>query len=172
MDKNVAAKVEELVEKIRNNGSAKFSNGDFKTLVHAVVSDHDFKAKKFFIKADQIVEEEHCIADAMDKFMDKFLKHVGLASEEERKSIISSFEYSSKDTEFMFDLIEEAMSQYIDTGKGMKLFRNKKLELTLKRKDRTGKYDGQVTFNKTVVNKDMKVIKLQAKAAEAAKTEA
>ncbi len=168
MKQKVQLTVNELVEKIKNNGSAKFSKADFQLMVYAIVSDKEFKAKKFFIRANELVEEEGSIAAAMDEFLNQFLKHVGISSEDERAGIIDSFEISPKMVDFMRDLVEEATYQYLESGKSMKLFKEKKLQLTLKKIIRTGKYEGQQTFKKSVVDKEVQVIKLQKKAADPA----
>lgn len=165
MNQKVQVTVDELLKKITENGSKKFSKADYQLLTYAIISDKTFKTKKFFIKANELVEESGSVAESMDAFLNQFLKHVGIGSEEERQSIIDSFEFSPKMVDFMQDLIEEAMHQYLEAGKSLKIFKDKKLQLTLKKIVRTGKYEGQKTYKKSVVDKDLQVIRLQQKAA-------
>ena len=148
--KNVSKSVNELVEELKANGSSRFSKADFQTLIYGILSDKDFKVKKHLIKNDEVVEEEYSINDGVRKFMDKLLKHAGMSKPEEREQIIDSFEYTPKDVEWIGDCVDEAMYIYTECDKNLPLFRDKMLQLTVKKMVRSGKFEGTVTYKKMV----------------------
>lgn len=151
--KVVKKAVDSIIEDLTANESKRFSKADFQTLVYGVLSDKNFKAKKFLIKNDEIVTEEYSINTGMNKFLDKLLKHAGMSDAGERAAIIETFEYSPKDTEWVMDAVDEAMYIYTDCDKNMRMFRDKMLQLTIKKMVRTGKFDGQVTYKKMVADR-------------------
>lgn len=142
-----------MVEELKQNPSARFSKADFQGLIYAVLADKDFKAKKFVLKNDDLVEEDNDINGAMRKFMDKLLKHAGMSDPAERSAIIDTFEFGSRDIEWVADAVDEAMYQYVECGKNMRMFRDKMMLLSIKKITRSGKFEGRVTFKKTVVDR-------------------
>lgn len=153
--KNVDITVTALVEELKSNGSARFSKSDFQTLVYGILSDPDFKAKKYLLRSSQLVEEEYSYGQAMRKFMDKLLKHAGIANAAERTQVLDTFEYSAKDIEWVTDAVDEAMHIYTECGKNMRVFRDKMLQLTVKKVERSGKYaeKNKFTYKKSVMNR-------------------
>lgn len=153
-EKKVVKKtVTELVDDLKKNPSKRFSKSDFQMLVFGILSDDTFKAKKYLLKNTTIEEEEYTIADGMQKFLDKLLKHAGMTDSAERARIIETFEYNSKDVEFVSDAVDEAMYQYSECDKNMRMFRDKMLQLTIKKMVRTGKYNGKITYKKMVMDR-------------------
>ena len=160
--KKFSNNVEDIVTQLKNNPSTRFSKTDFQILLYAVMSDPTFKAKKYVLRNDELVETFEDMSEGMKKFLDKFLKHVGLSKSSERDSIIESFEYGPRDVEWITDVIDEAMYLYTETGKSMKLFRDKMLQLGIRKMVRSGKYDGKVTYKKSVVDRVAALKKKQA----------
>lgn len=151
--KMVAKSVSSLVQELQENPSTRFSKSDFQTLVYGILSDKDFKAKKYLLKGDSITEEDLDIHGGLYKFLDKLLKHAGVSDSDERNSIIEGFEYGPKDIEWITDAVDEAMSIYSDCGKNMRMFRNKMLQLTITKMVRSGKYAGKITYKKSVLDR-------------------
>lgn len=164
--KNVSTSVESLIEELRKNPSSRFSKSDFQMLVYAVLADKDFKAKKWLLKNDQLVEDASDIGNGMRKFMDKLLKHAGMSKDSERAAIIDSFEFGSRDVEWVSDAVDEAMFIYTECGKNLRIFRDKMLNLSVKKMTRSGKYNGKVTYKKAVVDRMLALQKRQSKKAE------
>lgn len=161
--KTIKVTVNNIVEDLKKNPSKRFSKSDFQTLVYGILSDEDFKAKKFLLKNTDIQEEEYSINDGMNKFLDKLLKHAGMTDVNERGKIIESFEYNSKDIEFITDAVDEAMYQYSECGKNMRMFRDKMLQLTIKKMIRSGKYNGKITYKKMVMDRAAMLAKKNSK---------
>lgn len=159
MAKNIEACVEKIVDEIKKGDSARFSKTDFQILVFGILADKDFKAKKYLLKKDGIQEEEVSYNDAMRKFLDKLLKHAGISESAEREGILDSFEYSYKDMEWIIDCVDEAMTIYTDCGKNMRMFRDKMLQLTIRKIKRTGAHEGKWTYKKTVLDRVSKMKK-------------
>lgn len=159
-DKKIAANsVKDMVEKLKADPTTRFSKNDFQTLVYAVLSDKEFKAKKYLMRAQDMIEEEYSPNQAMGKFMDKLLRHAGMANPQERANVIDTFECSPKDMEWISDAVDEALWIYTDCGKNTRLFRDKMLQLTIKKIERNGKYAGQIGFKKQVVDRAAKLAK-------------
>ena len=161
--KTVNVTVENMIEELKKNPSSRFSKADFQMLIYAILSDKDFKAKKHLLRNDQIIEEECDIGAGMRKFLDKLLKHAGMTDAGERDQIIDTFEYGVRDIEWIEDAVDEAMYQYSETGKNMRIFREKMLQLTIKKMVRSGKYAGTITYKKTVVDRALALQKRQEK---------
>ena len=159
----VTPSVKLMVEELKQNPSARFSKADFQGLIYAVLADKDFKAKKFVLKNDALVEEDNDIGAAMHKFMDKLLKHAGMSDPAERTAVIESFEYGVRDIEWVADAVDEAMYQYCECNKIMRMFRDKMLQLSVKKMVRSGKWEGQLTFKKTVVDRALALQKRKEK---------
>lgn len=159
MAKTIEANVEKIVEEIRNGESARFSKTDFQILVYGILADKNFKAKKYLLKKDGIQEEETSYCEAIRKFLDKLLKHAGIAESAEREAILDSFDYSYKDMEWIIDCVDEAMAIYTDCGKNMRMFRDKMLQLTIRKIKRTGAHEGKWTYKKTVMDRMAKMKK-------------
>ena len=151
--------VKELVEELKENPSTRFSQYDFQTLVFGVLADKDFRAKKYLLKADGIEEEEVEFNSGLKRFLDKLLKHAGMADSTERSNVIDTFEYNAKDVEWITGAVDEAMAIYTDCDKNMRMFRDKMLQLTIRKMKRSGKYDGQITFKKMVVDRQLALAK-------------
>lgn len=157
--KNVSYAVSSIVEELKKNPSARFSKSDFQILVYGILSDKDFKAKKYLLRNDALVEDEIDIGAGMTKFLDKLLKHAGVSESSERTKIIDGFEYGPRDIEWVTDAVDEAMYQYTECGKNMRMFRDKMRQLTIKKMVRSGKYDGKITYKKTVVDRALAIEK-------------
>lgn len=161
--KNNAANVAAIVEDLKKNPSSRFSKSDFQALVYGVLADKDFKAKKYLLRNDQLVEEDADFNAGLNKFLDKLLKHAGMADSGERSQIIDSFEFGARDVEWITDAVDEAMFIYTECGKNMRMFRDKMLNLSVKKMIRSGKYDGKVTYKKSVVDRALALEKRKAK---------
>lgn len=161
--KAVATSVASIIEELKANPSSRFSKSDFQALIYGILSDKDFKAKKYVLRNDQLVEEDADIDAGLYKFLDKLLKHAGMTDSGERSQIINSFEYGPRDIEWVADAVDEAMCIYTECGKNMRMFREKMLQLTIKKMVRTGKYDGKVTYKKMVVDRALALKKRQEK---------
>ena len=157
--KNVSYAVSSIVEELKKNPSARFSKSDFQILVYGILSDKDFKVKKYLLRNDALVEDEVDIGAGMTKFLDKLLKHAGVSESSERAKIIDGFEYGPRDIEWVTDAVDEAMYQYTECGKNMRMFRDKMRQLTIKKMVRSGKYDGKITYKKTVVDRALAIEK-------------
>lgn len=151
--KDVSMTVASIVEELKKNPSSRFSKSDFQTLVYGVLSDSDFKAKRYLLKNDEIMEEDANINSSMKKFLDKLLKHAGMTDSAERANIIDTFEFAPKDVEWLTDAVDEAMYLYSECGKNMRMFRYKMLQLAVKKMVRSGKYEGKVTYKKMVTDR-------------------
>lgn len=160
--KVVNASVEAFTEELKKNPTNRFSKADFQMLIYAILSDKNFKAKKYLLRADGLVESEYCISDAFERFLDKVLKHAGVSSANERSVIIEGFELGMKDTEWITDAVDEAMYIYTECGKNMRMFRDKMIQMSIKKMVRSGKYDGKITYKKTVVDRALAYQKRQA----------
>ena len=161
--KIVNSSVDEIVKELKSNPSSRFSKSDFQTLVFAILSDKNFKAKKYVLRNDEMVEDEADINQAMLKFLDKLLKHTGISNPNQRAEILDTFEYGSRDLEWVSDAVDEATAIYTDCGKNMRMFRDKMLQLTIKKITRTGKYDGKITYKKSVLDRAAALSKRQKK---------
>ena len=149
-------KVDEIIEKLKKDPSSRFSKGDFQTLVYVVLSDEDFKAKKYLIQNSELQEEDVSIGDGMKKFLDKVLKHAGMSDSAERAKVIDTFEYSPKDIEWVTDAVDEAMHIYTECGKNMRMFRQKMLQLAVKKITRS---DGRLSYRKVVTDRSKNLAK-------------
>lgn len=165
--KTVSVSVEAIIEDLKKNPSSRFSKSDFQGLVYGILADKDFKAKKWLLKNDQLVEEDADIEAGLFKFLDKLLKHAGMTDSGERAKIIESFEFGARDVEWVSDAVDEAMYIYTECGKNMRMFRDKMLNLSVRKMTRSGKYDGKVTYKKSVVDRALALQKRQAKKAGA-----
>lgn len=151
--KMVETRVENIVEEIKNNPSKRFSKADFQVLVYGVLADSDFKGKKYLLRNQQLLEEEVSYNQGLKKFLDKLLKHAGMTDSTERAQVIETFEYYPKDLEWVSDAVDEAMFIYSECDKNMRIFRDKMLQLTVKKIVRSGKYDGKISYKKQVVDR-------------------
>lgn len=165
--KNVAVSVTAMIEELKKNPSSRFSKSDFQMLVYGILADPDFKAKKWLLKNDQLVEEDVDTGAGLKKFMDKLLKHAGVSKDNERAAIIESFEFGSRDVEWVSEAVDEAMYIYTECGKNMRVFRDKMLNLSIKKMVRSGKFDGKVTYKKSVVDRALALQKRMTKKADA-----
>lgn len=141
--------VTEVVEKLKGSGNARFSQDDYKTLAYAVLSDKEFKAKKYLFKNDEL-EADVSYVEEMGKFLDKLLKHAGIMDKTERESVISSFEFTANDVEWVTEVSDTINHIYLDCGKSLRMFRKELSQLTIKRIKRTGKYEGRDGYKKTI----------------------
>ena len=105
------------------------------------------------VKNDEIIEQHTSLNDAMKKFMDKLLKHAQMSDSTERARVIESFEFGPRDIEWIADAVDEAMYQYSECGKNMRMFRDKMLQLSVKKMVRSGKSAGKITYKKSVVDR-------------------
>ena len=163
MANKVEANVAKMVEELKKNPSARFSKSDFQGLVYAILADKDFDTKKYVIKNDEMVEIHSSMNAAMSKFMDKLLKHAQMSDSTERARVIESFEFGPRDIEWIADAVDEAMYQYSECGKNMRMFRDKMLQLSVKKMVRSGKSAGKITYKKSVVDRALALQKRTAK---------
>ena len=163
MANKVEANVAKMVEELKKNPSARFSKSDFQGLVYAILADKDFDTKKYVIKNDEMVEIHSSMNAAMAKFMDKLLKHAQMSDSTERARVIESFEFGPRDIEWIADAVDEAMYQYSECGKNMRMFRDKMLQLSVKKMVRSGKSAGKITYKKSVVDRALALQKRTAK---------
>ena len=163
MANKVEANVAKMVEELKKNPSARFSKSDFQGLVYAILADKDFDTKKYVIKNDEMVEVHSSMNAAMAKFMDKLLKHAQMSDSTERARVIESFEFGPRDIEWIADAVDEAMYQYSERGKNMRMFRDKMLQLSVKKMVRSGKSAGKITYKKSVVDRALALQKRTAK---------
>lgn len=161
--KVVKASVADMIKELEANESARFSKSDFQMLVYSVLADKDFKPKKYLVRNDEIVEQDIDIAGGMFKFLDRVLKHAGMDKADERQGVINTFEFGVRDIEWIVDAVDEASFIYTEAGKNLRMFRDKMLQLTVKKMVRTGKYDGKVTYKKTVLDRAAQLKKRQDK---------
>ena len=61
------------------------------------------------------------------------------------------------------DAVDEAMYQYSECGKNMRMFRDKMLQLSVKKMTRSGKSAGKITYKKSVVDRALALQKRTAK---------
>ena len=151
--------VSTMIDDLKSSPSGRFSKAAFQMLVYSVLADKDFKSKKYLLKGDTLSEVDSSISSGMRDFMDKLLKHAGVSEQVERDQILDGFEYSPKDIEWIMDSVDEAMSIYTECGKNMRMFRDKMLQLSVKKSERTGKYAGKVTYKKKVVDRNEQIKK-------------
>ena len=163
MANKVEANVAKMVEELKKNPSTRFSKSDFQGLVYAILADKDFDTKKYVIKNDEMVEVHSSMNAAMAKFMDKLLKHAQMNDSTERARVIESFEFGPRDIEWITDAVDEAMYQYSECGKNMRMFRDKMLQLSVKKMVRSGKSAGKITYKKSVVDRALALQKRTAK---------
>ena len=163
MANKVEANVAKMVEELKKNPSARFSKSDFQGLVYAILADKDFDTKKYVIKNDEMVEVHSSMNAAMAKFMDKLLKHAQMSDSTERARVIESFEFGPRDIEWIADAVDEAMYQYSECGKNMRMFRDKMLQLSVKKMVRSGKSAGKITYKNSVVDRALALQKRTAK---------
>lgn len=147
---NASKKVADVVAKINSNKSARFSRGEYTELIYALIQDDSHTFKKFALKGDQITEDGETLSRSARKFFSKLLKHAGLKTEEEINSVLDTFEYSPKDVEWISDIVDEAIRIYTDSGKSVVVMKDALRRLTLKKVERTGKFNGQITYRRTV----------------------
>lgn len=161
--KVVKTAVADIIQDIKDNDSRRFSKGDFQALVYAILADKNFNAEKWIQRGDELVSETFSINADLRKFLNKLLKHAGISDPVQRDHVIDAFEYSPKDIGFVTDAVEEAMYQYAESGKNLTIFREKMLRMSIKKIVRTGKYDGQITYKKSVVDRKATLAKRKAK---------
>lgn len=160
----ISTLVEKVMEDLKKNDSPRFSKGDFQTLVYAIMQDPNFKVEKFVIKGDEIVKSEYSVNSEMRKFLDKLLKHAGMTKPEERESVIDTFAYGVNDIAWVTDAVDEAMYIYLESGKNLRVFRDKLRQLTLKRVERGNEGEKTVNYKKSVVDKERALLKRKMKA--------
>ena len=151
--RRVESNVERMVGELRSNPSARFSYSDWNALIFAILSDPDFRAKKLLLRDDRMVEFDVDIRASFIKFLEKVLRHAGMEDRSERLRVIDSFEFGPRDLEWVSETVDEAMFLYTEAGRNMRIFRNKALQLSLKKMARSGKYGGRITYKKSVVNR-------------------
>lgn len=95
--------------------------------------------------------------------MDKLLKHAGLSDSSERQNVLDTFEYSPKDVEWVCDAVDEAMTLYVDSGKSMRVFRDKMHILGYSKMIRSGKHAGKYGYKKTVIDRAADLAKKKKK---------
>lgn len=165
----VSSLVNKVLEDLKKNESSRFSKGDFQALVYAVLQDPSYKLEKFVIKGDEIVKSESSVNAEMRKFLDKLLKHAGMSKPEERESVIDSFAYGVNDISWVTDAVDEAMWLYSESGKNLRIFRDKLRQLSVKKIVRTGKAEGKIGYKKSVTDKEAALNARKLKASQEAK---
>lgn len=142
--------VENMLTELKNNPSKRFSKTDFQNLIYAILMDDEYMAKTYLTRANGILEEGKNYRAAMLKFLDKLLKHAGMSDSSERQKVLNTFEFGYRDVEWIADAVDEATYQYVEAGKNMRVFRDKLIQLTLKKAVRTGKQAGKITYKRTI----------------------
>lgn len=165
----ISSLVDKVVEDLKNNESSRFSKSDFQALVFAVLQDPNYKLEKFVIKGDEIIKSKHSVNADMRKFLDKLLKHAGMSKPEERESVIDSFAFGVNDISWVTDAVDEAMWLYSESGKNMRIFRDKLRQVSLKKITRTGKHEGKIGYKKSVADKEAALAQRRLKASSANK---
>ena len=146
--------VESMIESLKSGPSTRFSKTDFQCLVYAILSDPDFKAKRYLTRSDTPDKESsYDFNRAIYKFMHRLLKHAGMMDSRERAAVIETFEYGPRDVEWIVDAVDEATYIYTECGKNMHLFRNKMMNLSIRKMTRK---DGKESYKKAVMNRSMK----------------
>lgn len=145
--------VMEMLRELSEDPSTMYSRTKYQALVYGILADPDFKAKKILMHHGELVEVDYSIHEKFIRFLDKFLKHAGVTERSERMQIIESFEMTPKDTEWFTDAVDEAIYQYMECGKNMRLFQDRMLRLTIKKIRRTGSHKGEVSYKKSVVDR-------------------
>lgn len=163
--------VKEVISDINNNDSKRFSKGDFQLLVYAVLSDPDFKMEKWIMSGGDLVKIEDSVNEKMKKFLHKILKHAGVTDTTQRDALIESFEFEPRDIDFVIDAVQEAMWQYSEADKPIWVFQDKMRRLALKRIKRTGKFEGQISYKKSVSDRQKAINERKARLAAKLKEE-
>ena len=158
-DKKMAAvTVASIVEDLKSNPSKRFSKSDYQTLVYAICADKDFKVKKYVLRGDKTSEEEYDVNAAMSKLFDKLLKHAGMSNAVERQAVVDSFSFNAKDVEWVAEAVDEAMFIYSECDKNLRIFRDRMLQLTIRKIVRSGKYAGKTTYKKMVLDRTADIL--------------
>lgn len=155
----ISGLVSKLVDDISKDPTSRFSKSDFQGLVYAVLQDPCYHVEKFILKSDRIVKSEESVNADMRKFLDKLLKHAGMSDSNERTAVIDSFTFGVNDISWITDAVDEAMWLYTESGKNMRVFRDKLTQLSFKKFKRSGKYDGKISYKKTVTDREMNLAK-------------
>lgn len=151
MATEVISIVKDMEDKLRNNPSTRFSQSDFEELIYALIKDNSHKIKNHQIKKLEIVSEDGTsVSDDARAFFKKLLKHSGINNEEEMDVLIDTFEYRPKDLAWISKCFNEAIRIYTDCGKSAKMMTNSMISLSIKKVVRTGKYDGEETYKRSV----------------------
>lgn len=163
---SASKKVADVVAKINSNKSTRFSRGEYAELIYALIQDDTHVFEKFVLKGAEITKDDKSLSDDAKKFFRKLLKHAGLKTDEEISAVIDTFEYSPKDVEWISDIVDEAVRIYTECGKSVVMMKDSLRRLTLKKVTRTGKFDGQITYHRTVKDLKRSAEKSKAKHAE------
>lgn len=156
--KAISVTVKSMIDELKANPSKRFSKNDYQMLVYAICSDEDFKVKKHVLRGDTSSDTEYDVNAAMCKLFDKLLKHAGMGDATERMNTIKTFQYSPKDMEWVSEAVDEAMYIYAECDKNLRVFRDKMIQLTLKKMVRSGKYAGKATYKKTVIDRTYEML--------------
>lgn len=163
---SASKKVADVVAKIKAGKSTRFSEAEYRELIYALICDNEHTFEQFALKGGEITKDEKNLSKEARKFFSKMLKHAGLKSEEEIEAVLDTFEFSPKDLEWVSDIVDEAVRIYTDCGKSVSMMKKSIRSLSLKKVERSGKYAGQVTYQRKVRDLNKIKDKSKAKAAE------
>ena len=154
--------VRELVAELREGESKRFKQSELEVLFFAVLSDetHEGKNLKYDIKNKSKSSEPVNYNKMFKNFLDGVFKSAGVKAEE-RESLIAAYEPKAKDLAFFMDAVEEAEMLYIESGKTLKKWANHEINLLLKKYERKGKYEGETTISRKLIDREkaIKVVK-------------
>lgn len=151
--------VKELVEQLRKDESKRFKRNELSALFLAILSDdtHEGADLRYDIKNKAKSSSPVNYKKKFDEFIDGIYKAAGV-KEEERKVLVANYKPKAKDIDFFIDMVEEAEMQYILSGKTLKKWAKHEVNLVLKKYTRKGKYEGEETISRKLVDRE-KLIK-------------
>lgn len=147
--------VRELVAELKESESKRFKQSELEVLFFAVLSDetHEGRNLKYDIKNKTKVSEPVNYKKMFDQFLDGVFKSAGVKAEE-RESLIKAYEPKAKDLRFFIDAVEEAEAVYLESGKTLKKWANHEVNLILKKYERKGKYEGETTISRKLIDRE------------------
>ena len=153
-------KVKEIVEQMKAEESKRFKTQELQTLFFAVLSDdeHEGKNLRYDIKNKSKSSDPVNYNKMFKAFIDGVYKFAGVKAEE-RESLVAAYQPKAKDLAFFIDAVEEAEMLYIEAGKSLKKWAKHEYNLTLKKKVRKGKYEGQVTISRNLTDREKQISK-------------
>lgn len=152
--------VKELVKDFSGSKSPRFKASEFEALFYAVLTDETHAAKRltYDLKNKKKDVEEVNYNQMFKNFLDGIFKSAGVKAEE-REALVNSYEPKSKDIKFFIDAVEEAERQYLESGKALKKWATHEVNLILRKYERKGKYEGEITISRKLVDREKAIKK-------------